>query len=85
MEAIAFTGSKGEGSLDDATGQAGTKQQSIIINQGLGDREERSTFDFDSMLEKMSLKDKANKAEKTAEKKEEGLDKVFKTLFGGKK
>ncbi|KAG0576607.1 hypothetical protein KC19_5G093500 [Ceratodon purpureus] len=75
-------GPKGEGGLDDATGQSGTKQQSMVINQGLGDIDERSTFDLDSMLKKMSLKDKADKAE---EQKEEGLGKVFRTLFGGKK
>jgi hypothetical protein len=80
-----LAGPKGEGGLDDATGQSGTKQQSMVINQGLGDTEERSTFDLDSMLKKMSLKDKADKAEKGREQKEEGLGKVLRTLFGGKK
>lgn len=80
-----FTGPKGEGGLDDATGQSGTKQQSMVINQGLGDTEERSTFDLDSMLKTMSLKGKADKAGKPEEQKEEGFGKVFKTLFGGKK
>lgn len=78
-------GPKGEGGLDDATGQSGTKQQSMVINQGLGDTEERSTFDLDSMLKTMSLKGKADKAGKPEEQKEEGFGKVFKTLFGGKK
>ncbi|XP_024376609.1 uncharacterized protein [Physcomitrium patens] len=72
-------GPKGEGGLDDATGQSGTKQQSMVINQGLGETAERETFDLDSMLGKMSLKSKADKAEE----KSEGWS--FKTLFGGKK
>ena len=55
----------------------------MVINQGLGDSEERETFDLDSMLKKMSLKKNADKS--AEEKKEEGFDKVFKTLFGGKK
>lgn len=73
-------GPKGEGGLDDATGQSGTKQQSMVINQGLGEADERSTFDLDSMLKKMSLKGKADKAD---EDKAEGFG--FKTLFGIKK
>lgn len=76
---VAITGPKGEGGLDDATGQSGTKQQSMVINQGLGETAERETFDLDSMLGKMSLKSKADKAEE----KSEGWS--FKTLFGGKK
>lgn len=77
---VALAGPKGEGGLDDATGQAGTKQQSMVINQGLSESDERSTFDTDSMLKKMSLKDKADKADAA---KEEGFS--FKTLFGLKK
>lgn len=72
------TGPKGEGGLDDATGQGGSKQQSSVINQGLGDTQERETWDIDGMLKKMSLQSKADKAEET-----EGWS--FRTLFGGKK
>lgn len=81
----ATPGPKGEGGLDDATGQSGTKQQSMLINQGLVESDERATFDLDSMLKKMSLKSKADKAEEGAEdtKSEEGFS--FKTLFGIKK
>lgn len=53
----------------------------MVINQGLGESDERSTFDLDSMLKKMSLKDKSDKAEEA--KAEEGFS--FKTLFGIKK
>jgi len=78
-------GPKGEGGLDDATGQSGTKQQSMVINQGLVESDERATFDLDSMLKKMSLKSKADKAEEGEEdtKAEDGFS--FKTLFGIKK
>lgn len=57
----------------------------MVINQGLGEADERSTFDLDSMLKKMSLKDKSDKADsdKAEKDKEEGFS--FKTLFGIKK
>ncbi|CAM6097032.1 unnamed protein product [Calypogeia fissa] len=65
-------GPKGEGGLDDATGQSGTKQQSSSIGQGLGEMEEdmgSKAWGLDKLLAKVRGEDK-----------ESGWS--FKTLFG---
>ncbi|KAL3691364.1 hypothetical protein R1sor_005015 [Riccia sorocarpa] len=65
-------GPKGEGGLDDATGQAGTKQQSSSIGQGLVEMEEDDkvkSWGLDKLLAKVRGEDK-----------EAGWS--FKTLFG---
>ncbi|CAK9268137.1 unnamed protein product [Sphagnum jensenii] len=75
-------GPKGEGGLDDATGQSGSKQQSSAMNQGLGDTTDREQWGLQSMLDKVIGKEKQEKAEKA--EKVEGWS--LKTLFGvGKK
>ncbi|BBN14298.1 hypothetical protein MPTK1_6g10490 [Marchantia polymorpha subsp. ruderalis] len=65
-------GPKGEGGLDDATGQSGTKQQSSSIGQGLGQMEEDEdvkSWGLDKLLAKVRGEDR-----------EAGWS--FKTLFG---
>lgn len=69
------TGPKGEGGLDDATGQSGSKQQSSVINQGLGDTGDREQWGIKDMLAKITGKETSDKTEGWS----------FKTLFGGKK
>lgn len=69
---VGIAGPKGEGGLDDATGQSGTKQQSSSIGQGLGQMEEDEdvkSWGLDKLLAKVRGEDR-----------EAGWS--FKTLFG---